>query len=27
LERQKINIMPDIASRKFPYIPKVICAA
>ncbi len=23
----KINNMPNMASRKFPYIPKVLCAA
>jgi hypothetical protein len=27
LEGQKINNMPNMASRKFSYIPKVICAA
>jgi hypothetical protein len=27
LDGQKINIMPNTASRKFSYIPKVICAA
>ena len=27
LEGQKINNMPNMPSRKFSYIPKVICAA
>ena len=27
LGRQKINNMPNMPSRKFSYIPKVICAA
>jgi hypothetical protein len=27
LEGQKINNRPNMASRKFSYIPKVICAA
>jgi hypothetical protein len=27
LEGQKINNMLNMASRKFSYIPKVICAA
>ena len=27
VEGQKINNMPNMASRKFSYIPKVICAA
>jgi hypothetical protein len=27
LEGQKINNMPNMASRKFSYIPKVICVA
>ena len=27
LEGQKINNMPNMASRKFSHIPKVICAA